>query len=67
MENKCNTENQKRGRGRPRNDHEVHSLRCSDAEFEELKEYLRKLRTKRKSEIEKIKKLEKQGQQKLKF
>lgn len=54
-------------RGRPKNGHTVHSIRCSDEEYQLIKNYLRKLRENRKTEAEIMQNLEKQGQRKLKF
>ena len=54
-------------RGRPKNGHTVHSIRCSDEEYQLIKNYLRKLRENRKTEAEIMQDLEKQGQSKLKF
>ena len=54
-------------RGRPKNGHMVHSIRCSDEEYQLIKNYLRKLRENRKTEAEIMQDLEKQGQRKLKF
>ena len=54
-------------RGRPTNGHTVHSIRCSDEEYQLIKNYLRKLRENRKTEAEIMQDLEKQGQRKLKF
>lgn len=54
-------------RGRPKNVHTVHSIRCSDEEYQLIKNYLRKLRENRKTEAEIMQDLEKQGQRKLKF
>jgi hypothetical protein len=54
-------------RGRPKNGHTVHSIRCSDEEYQLIKNYLRKLRENRKTEAEIMQDLEKQGQRKLKF
>lgn len=54
-------------RGRPKNGHRVHSIRCNDEEYQLLKIYLKKLRDNRKSEAEIMQDLEKQGQRKLKF
>lgn len=54
-------------RGRPKNGHRVHSIRCSDEEYQLIKSYLKKLRENRKTEAEIMQDLEKQGQRKLKF
>ena len=54
-------------RGRPKNGHTVHSIRCSDEEYQLIKNYLRKLRENRKTEAEIMQDLVKQGQRKLKF
>lgn len=55
-------------RGRPKNGHRVHSIRCSDEEYQLIKSYLKKkLRESRKTEAEIMQDLEKQGQRKLKF
>ena len=54
-------------RGRPKNGHTVHSIRCSDEEYQLIKNYLRKLRENRKTEAEIMQDLEKQWQRKLKF
>lgn len=54
-------------RGRPKNGHTVNSIRCSDEEYQLIKNYLRKLRENRKTEAEIMQDLEKQGQRKLKF
>lgn len=54
-------------RGRPKNGHTVHSIRCSDEEYQLIKNYLKKLRESRKTEAEIMQDLEKQGQRKLKF
>ena len=54
-------------RGRPKNGHTVHSIRCSVEEYQLIKNYLRKLRENRKTEAEIMQDLEKQGQRKLKF
>lgn len=67
MNNKCITENNKKGRGRPRNDHKLHGIRCSDVEFEAIKEFLKRYRDKKLSEADRIKKLEAAGQKTLKF
>lgn len=53
-------------RGRPRNNHKVHSIRCSDEEFEQIKVYLKQLR-KGQTQVAAIAELEAKGQQKLKF
>lgn len=58
---------EKQKRGRPRNGHKVHSIRCSEDEYQQLKIYLKRLRENRKSEAEIMQNLEKQGQRKLKF
>ena len=53
--------------GRPRKDHRVHGIRCSDAEFLAIKDFLKKYREKKLTEADRIKKLEGAGQKKLKF
>ena len=58
---------EKRKRGRPRNNNKVHSIRCSPEEFLEIKEFLRKLRLAKKSASAAAAELEAKGQQKLKF
>ena len=53
-------------RGRPKGENKVHSIRCSDEEFEQLKSYLKQLRRKQ-TQVAVFKQLEAKGQQKLKF
>ena len=52
--------------GRPRSNNKVHSIRCSNEEFEQLKAYLKQLR-KGQTQVAAIAELEARGQQKLKF
>ena len=68
MENEHIMDNdEKRGRGRPKNDHRVRSVRCSDVEYLYLKECLKRYRERNQSEAKRIKALESAGQKKLKF
>ena len=68
MENEHIMDNdEKRGRGRPKNDHRVRSVRCSDAEYLYLKECLKRYRDQKLSEADRIKKMEAAGQKTLKF
>ena len=53
--------------GRPKGNHKVHSIRCSDAEYIYLKECLKRYREKNLTEAERIKALEAKGQRKLKL
>jgi len=64
--NNCYTEKQPK-RGRPRNDNKLHGIRCNEEEFLAIKDFLKKYRTKKLSETERIKKLEAAGQKTLKF
>lgn len=58
---------EKRKRGRPRNNNKVHSIRCSAEEFEQIKDFLKKLRLSKKTASAAAAELEAKGQQKLKF
>lgn len=53
-------------RGRPKGENKVHSIRCSNDEFEQLKSYLKQLR-KGRTQVAAIEQLEKEGQLRLKF
>lgn len=60
------TEIAKKKVGRPKGNNKVHSIRCSNEEFEQLKSYLKQLR-KGQTRVAAIAELEAKGQQKLKF
>lgn len=57
----------KKKRGRPKGENKVRSIRCSDTEFEQIKAYLKQLRTAKQTATAEMAELEAKGQQKLKF